>query len=297
MPQSNLLSYFSNPVTTTVPALADPRSDHQVPNEYVASRRHPSKRKREETEAVKRQVHRSTTHPVIDALGTRYSTLREAAEASLRHFENSPESKELIECGGRMLPKYLPGLPSGFIAPVEEEHLPAIRRLTSTILPVRYGNAFFTDAVRDSNNQKADSETLARVALHDDEPVGWIRCRSEPCSSTTSSVTKATSQPSQIYIQALAVLAPFRDVGIATSLLDAIVFANRRANCFCTEMPAVCIYAHVWEKNEDALDWYAKRGFQRVMLVERYYMKLKPSGAWIVRKELDGKPFTPKMQM
>jgi len=43
----------------------------------------------------------------------------------------------------------------------------------------------------------------------------------------------------------------------------------------------------VWENNEDALDWYSKRGFKRVLLLERYYRRLKPGGAWIVRKELD----------
>jgi len=132
-----------------------------------------------------------------------------------------------------------------------------------------YSDAFFTTAVTDPIVHK-----ISRAALYESEPVGWIRCRLEPCSPNSS-------QPCQIYIQALAVLSPYRNLGLATSLLNEILSAAASLE----EQP-VCIYAHVWEKNEDALDWYAKRCFKRVMLLERYYLKLRPSGAWIVRREL-----------
>ena len=45
------------------------------------------------------------------------------------------------------------------------------------------------------------------------------------------------------------------------------------------------IYAHVWEANEEALEWYIKRGFEvEGEMVEGYYTKLRPSGARIVRR-------------
>jgi ribosomal protein S18 acetylase RimI-like enzyme len=46
------------------------------------------------------------------------------------------------------------------------------------------------------------------------------------------------------------------------------------------------VYAHVWEKNEDALAWYEKRRFKRIILVDQYYRRLKPSGAWVLRLDL-----------
>lgn len=47
------------------------------------------------------------------------------------------------------------------------------------------------------------------------------------------------------------------------------------------------IYAHVWEANEDAIQWYMKRGFEvEDGVVEGYYRRLKPGGAWIVRKRV-----------
>jgi len=47
------------------------------------------------------------------------------------------------------------------------------------------------------------------------------------------------------------------------------------------------IYAHVWEANEDALEWYIKRGFRvEHAVIQGYYRKLRPSGARVVRRSL-----------
>ena len=47
------------------------------------------------------------------------------------------------------------------------------------------------------------------------------------------------------------------------------------------------IYAHVWEANEDALVWYAKRGFLvEEAIMEGYYRRLRPSGARIVKRKV-----------
>lgn len=47
------------------------------------------------------------------------------------------------------------------------------------------------------------------------------------------------------------------------------------------------IYAHVWEANEDSLQWYVKRGFSAEQeLIQGYYRKLRPSGARVVKRSL-----------
>ena len=170
-------------------------------------------------------------------------------------------------------PRTIPHLPKAQIVPVSQTHLPSIQRLTNTTLQVRYGDKFFQGTVNDET-----AAPLSRVVLYSSEPVGWIRCCLEPCGPENGS----QPQLQQIYIQALALLAPYRGIGLASFLLDTII------NSVIARAPnTVCIYAHVWENNEDALDWYSKRGFKRVLLLERYYRRLKPGGAWIVRKELD----------
>lgn len=47
------------------------------------------------------------------------------------------------------------------------------------------------------------------------------------------------------------------------------------------------IYAHVWEVNEEGVEWYVKRGFVVVGgLVESYYRRLRPQGARVVRRRV-----------
>lgn len=47
------------------------------------------------------------------------------------------------------------------------------------------------------------------------------------------------------------------------------------------------VYAHVWEANEEGVEWYVKRGFvvDRAV-VENYYRRLRPQGARLVRRRV-----------
>jgi N-alpha-acetyltransferase 50 len=275
MPQSSLLSYFSKPVTAAVPAQAPSARDDQALSEHGSAVRAPSKRgqniekvvtpkrvSQDAAQSVQSQQERSKPEPQIP-LATHLDERQEA---------RSPAGTPPIHTSIPPTHVAVRNLTAATISPVLEQHLSAIRRLTSTTLPVRYSEAFFKDAVTDPTAQY-----LSRVALYESEPVGWIRCRLEPCSPNTAAIPL----PSQVYIQALAVLPPFRNLGLAMALLDDILSAATSL-----EGQPVCLYAHVWEKNEEALEWYTKRGFKRVMLLERYYLRLRPSGAWIVRREL-----------
>jgi N-alpha-acetyltransferase 50 len=167
-------------------------------------------------------------------------------------------------------------LPMATISPLTPETLNIIRHLTATTLPVRYNDKFFNETLTDPIASR-----LSRLVSYDAEIVGWIRCRVEPCSPSTAMSEDQEKPLSQIYIQALALLAPYRGLGLASLLLENIL-----ANEIARSRQTVSVYAHVWEKNEAALEWYRKRGFKRIMLVDGYYGRLKPSGAWIVRKEL-----------
>jgi N-alpha-acetyltransferase 50 len=162
------------------------------------------------------------------------------------------------------------------IIPVLRSHLPAIQRLTSTLLQVRYPDKFFSGSV-----DEIVPATFSRVALSMSKPVGWIRCRLDPFPKQTSPPSDARPIYNRIYVQALCLLAPYRGLGIATTLLESILKPR-----LLLEHDIESVYAHVWECNAEALEWYAKRGFRQVMLVEDYYRKLRPGGAWIVKRDL-----------
>jgi ribosomal protein S18 acetylase RimI-like enzyme len=44
------------------------------------------------------------------------------------------------------------------------------------------------------------------------------------------------------------------------------------------------VTAHVWEANEEGLEWYKKRNFETLGKEEGYYRKLRPQSAFLVRK-------------
>lgn len=44
------------------------------------------------------------------------------------------------------------------------------------------------------------------------------------------------------------------------------------------------VTAHVWEANEEGMEWYKKRNFDIVGKEEGYYRKLRPQGAFLVQK-------------
>lgn len=160
--------------------------------------------------------------------------------------------------------------PRATITNVQEVHIPRLRSITSTLFPVRYSDKFFLECL---DSQRDD--TFAFVALYADKVVGWIRCRREPLQNVEN------EKQCQLYIQAIGILAPYRSLGLASALLSSVIDAATRQNYSYSS-----VYAHVWEANIDALDWYSKRGFRQIILQPGYYRRLRPSGAWIVRKEL-----------
>jgi ribosomal protein S18 acetylase RimI-like enzyme len=94
--------------------------------------------------------------------------------------------------------------------------------------------------------------------------IGAIRCRILPAST--------------LYISTLGLLSPYRSHGVATHLLQRIIVKASK------EHGVKSVTAHVWEANDDGLQWYKKRGFEIIGKEDGYYRKLKPHGAVLMRK-------------
>lgn len=48
-----------------------------------------------------------------------------------------------------------------------------------------------------------------------------------------------------------------------------------------------CIYLHVQVSNDGAKQFYERHGFKEKGIKEAYYKKIKPSGAWILEREIE----------
>ncbi|KAL4805814.1 hypothetical protein BDV18DRAFT_139901 [Aspergillus unguis] len=200
------------------------------------------------------------------------------------------------------------------IEPVSTAHIPSLSRITGLLLPIRYPNSFYTATVTDPV-----IASVSRVAIYHDHPVaaapsaastqsptvgtdkviGGIRCRLERLSTDSEDMSQAGGQePTNLYIQTLHLLSPYRGYGVAASLLNSLLFssppkATKGSNSDHEVSDLVkhynirCVTAHVHEANEDGLKWYISRGFQvQDEIIEGYYRRLKPSGARIVKLDL-----------
>ncbi|KFY38293.1 hypothetical protein V494_04417, partial [Pseudogymnoascus sp. VKM F-4513 (FW-928)] len=107
--------------------------------------------------------------------------------------------------------------------------------------------------------------------------IGGVVCRIEPSPSPSGA-------QQQLYIQSLALLSPYRHLGLATAALDSIITSIITTPL---ETPITSLYAHVWTENTEGLEWYKARGFEvEGGEVEGYYRKLTPDTAWVLRRRL-----------
>ncbi|KAF2131191.1 acyl-CoA N-acyltransferase [Dothidotthia symphoricarpi CBS 119687] len=162
--------------------------------------------------------------------------------------------------------------PNVQLAPLTEGHLDAYKRLNALTLPIPYPDSFYKETMTEPHLGITlvalwhSSPTQANSSAETEKPrlVGAIRCRLLPSS--------------QLYISTIGILAPYRSHGIAMHLLQAIV---KKA----VELHGVkCVTAHVWEANEEGLEWYGKRNFEVLGKEEGYYRKLRPQTAVLMRK-------------
>ena len=184
--------------------------------------------------------------------------------------------------------------PQASISRIQPEHIPALRRITSLLLPVSYPDSFYARL-----SDPLSSGAFSRVVLWHDEKkgssapgkvIGGLVCRPEPSpfhagtaesSRSSPRPTFPSAQPNALYIQSLVLLSPYRNLGLAAALLDEVV-----ADAVQSEFACENVWAHVWTQNEEGMQWYMARGFARIEEVKQYYHKLHPDSAWVVRRDI-----------
>ncbi|AEO65639.1 c5ae61cb-f80d-4378-9c0b-1555f2fa0f76 [Thermothielavioides terrestris] len=199
-----------------------------------------------------------------------------------------------------------PSLPRGAtIEPLTEHHIPALRRINSLLLPVPYPDSFYAKAL-----DPFASGLFSRAILWQDSDadtpkvIGGLICRLEP-NPFVDTQGRPLPQPPQpthpqkpadvplntpyhaIYIQSLALLSPYRSLGLAAAALEHIIASAALLPAAGSNIDARTVYAHVWTENEEGLRWYRARGFAcAAEPVKGYYFKLRPDSAWVVTRHI-----------
>ena len=198
---------------------------------------------------------------------------------------------------------YATAHPNVTIETVNREHISSLKQVTGLLLPIRYPNSFYDAIIADPV-----IASVTRVAVYHDHPIatvpnsgsipcserviGGIRCRLERQDPANQIHGR---EATNLYIQTLHLLSPYRGQGVATALLHSLLFAmpalsdsRSRVSALVKHYNIRSVTAHVHEANEDGLRWYAARGFKiQDGVVENYYRRLKPSGAKVVRLEVE----------
>jgi ribosomal protein S18 acetylase RimI-like enzyme len=154
---------------------------------------------------------------------------------------------------------------------------------------------------RDNRSKSADAEGevvgAIRARLEDEITVLKLPPTTIPHSTTLlepeaeiASSADSKKHKKRVYLQTLLLLSPYRHHGIASSLLTSLLTSIHSLDMshLNSDIEIVSVQAHVHETNEEALQWYVKRGFTVQEEVEGYYRRLKPSGARLVRMALPG---------
>ncbi|KAI5851288.1 hypothetical protein DFP73DRAFT_471314 [Morchella snyderi] len=160
------------------------------------------------------------------------------------------------------------------LRPPTTQNIASLRRLNSLLLPINYPKAFYSDILASPTTTR-----LTRLALPP-PPEGDGEGEGEGEGGGDGGEEK-TQTGGAIYIMTLCTLSPYRHLGVGTRLVASVLRA-------AVELGCKEVYAHVWEANTEALEWYRRRGFDvdTGEVVKGYYSKLRPAGARVVRRRI-----------
>jgi N-alpha-acetyltransferase 50 len=241
-------------------------------------------------------LHYSSTKGILqDATAYRiFGTMRQSSiTAWLKNKPDvKPKDKEVIisdndSPGISLQPQALP-LPSFSKQPtvpphvefasVSKENITQFRRLIGLVLPISYGDSFYSSIVNDAT---ISSLTLVAYWREDatspQRMIAGISAKiiDEPEDGRIGSHDKTTAT---LYVATLGTLSPYRGHGVAEALIRQIQLLA------ANDYKATSITVHVWESNDEARLWYKRRGFEEIGYEAQYYRRLKPSGAWLLER-------------
>jgi len=133
------------------------------------------------------------------------------------------------------------------------EDLDAVVKINRACLPENYPPEFFLDHYYNNPQLFWVAEVAGKI-------VGYIMCRLE---YGLSSFERAFTR--RVHVISIAVLPPFRRQGIATALMEKVLYRS-------TETGASEIYLEVRVSNTPAISLYRKLGFTAVKVIKSYYL-------------------------
>ena len=172
------------------------------------------------------------------------------------------------------------------IVSIQQEHIQPLRRINSLLLEINYPDSFYNNILAPATLHLSRAILWTDPSTSEAKVIGGIVCRIDPSLEHNSDPSKQIpiSGSHDVYLQSLALLSPYREKGLASAALQAIISAAASQK----DLHIRELYAHVWTSNEEGLKWYSARGFKRdENMIPGYYRRLKPDTAWVFRRKLN----------
>ncbi|CUM64317.1 uncharacterized protein PRCAT00001917001 [Priceomyces carsonii] len=160
-------------------------------------------------------------------------------------------------------------------------NLGVFKKINEVTLPTSYPDQWYKEALK--------SDQISILAYYTELPVGALKAKPVNTSHKPTSFEEARRQqlepkmlPNAVYVESLAVLEAYRNLGIGQKLLSYVIEETKKK--YIHE-----IIVHVHIKNVEAIDWYIKKGFKKSeLVVEGYYAKqgLEYPDAFVLYKKV-----------
>lgn len=150
--------------------------------------------------------------------------------------------------------------------PITPANVKQVKVLNLALFPVRYSEKFYKDLVKEENVD------MTRLAFDHGNLIGAI------CTRYDTHTHPDLKKYKRVYIMTLGVLAPYRNRGIATKLLNAIIEQISK------QADVSDIFLHVQINNDEALQFYQKNGFSIIEMIPEYYKRIEPRQCYVLCK-------------
>jgi len=131
------------------------------------------------------------------------------------------------------------------------------------VLPVKYSDKFYSQLL-------SNARAVSKLALVEGLVVGAICCEQHKSESKESAM--------RMYVLTLAVLGPYRNSGIGTALVSAVMKVVDDSAMSGMEL-------HVQVDNDDAIRLYRKLGFNSAGTFKNYYKRTVCNDAYLLSKD------------
>jgi ribosomal protein S18 acetylase RimI-like enzyme len=152
---------------------------------------------------------------------------------------------------------------------VGEDNVGELEKINLVLFPIKYPRQVYSDIVTCAG--------VSFLATIDDDrgsaasrTIGGVACRLENDADVGGPI---------LYIITLGVLAPWRDAGLGSALLQRSLGTVREC------LPEVVLARlHVQINNTDAIRFYEKHGFTVVKKIDDYYRRVEPRAAVVLER-------------